>query len=284
MRRFLFPTIYFQSEGGSGGSIAAPAAPAPSAPEPPATAPAPDGGKAGDGVPSATVPRVELEHVVGQREGLKSKLAAAEKQAVDLQAQLEKRSRGDKDAQTQALEKSGDYEKALKLKTEEFAASIQLKDAEIAGVHQVAMRYQLRAAVASAENIAPSAVDDVTELLLPRLSLDSANGHAVKVSDANGMPAVGKDGDAMTLGVLVADWIAEKPHYRLAKGATGPKVGDPGGKGFSGDAERAVREPAYAAEWKKSDPDGFKIAMDALAASRLTAKGLLAADAAAVKK
>lgn len=266
MRRLLFgrfgPAICYAADGdGSGGDG--------------------EDGKGGGGGkgPSPTVPRAELTQVVGQRDQFKTELATRETELAELRTQLEKHTKKDGDAEAAKLREAGKFDELMSKKADEFAATIKLKDAEITRIHRSSLRDKLRAAVAAAENVATSAVDDVADLLLPRLDTDAANGHALRITTADGLPALDGDGKPVTIEGLVASFLTDRPHLRIAKGAIGPTTrGGPGDSGVGSDVDRARTDPAYAKNWKESDPDGFAKAVGDAAALRLTPAGLVAAD------
>lgn len=267
MRRLLFgrfgPAIFYAADGdgGSGGD-----------------GEGDKGGGGGGNDPPPTVPRAELTKVVGQRDQFKTDLATRDTELAELRTQLEKHTKKDDDVEAAKLRDAGKFDELMSKKADEFAATIKLKDAEITRIHRSSLRDKLRASVASAENVASSAVDDVTDLLLPRLDTDAANGHAIRVTSADGTPALDSDGRPVTITGLVASFLTDKPHYRIAKGAVGPKAGSPGDSGVGGDVDRALVDPVYAANWKESDAAGFAKAVADAAAARLTGPGLVAAD------
>lgn len=260
MRRFLFsPVRYFAADGGDGSGDD-------------------DSGGGGGGEPSPSVPRTELTKVIGQRDQFKTDLGARDTKIAEMQAQLDTRKKSDDDAESTRLKEQGKFDELLTKKADEFAASLKAKDVEIVAVHRSALRDKLRAHVAAAENVATSAVDDVTDLLLPRLEVDADNGYAPRVRAADGSPAIGADGKPLGLPDLVGSFLTDKPHYRIATGAIGPKAGAPGDKGVGGDVDRALSDPVYAEQWKKADPDGYSKAVADDAARRLTPGGLVAHD------
>lgn len=138
--------------------------------------------------------RRELEIRVGAIEAEKNAADAARVKAETEKAALEHTKKGEFDKATELLTKTH--------RDREAKIAAQLRDKA------------LRAAVATAKNVAPTAIDDICDQLRARSSYDF-DADAVVVLDAAGQPLKDDSGKPVQVDAWLGSFLEKRPHFLL---------------------------------------------------------------------
>lgn len=181
------------------------------------------------------------DKVIAARQATKEKIRTLSEQVQAVAArEAEAKARADaaaKEAEVAKLTSKGEYEAALKLKTEDH-------DRTIGKLKTNLKTSALKSAILKTPGVLPDAADDILALIGSNCDYDLEAGSLVVIGEG-GRPRTDTEGKPLSVDAFLTEALEKRPHFRAANAA--PGSGAAHGKPASGSPVKTITEAEYKA-------------------------------------
>jgi hypothetical protein len=158
------------------------------------------------------LPPAEAKRVIANRDAEKATLRELHEQMGRIKAEKDAveaaRAKAEQDAKALEHAKKGEIDQVREIVTKEHREKLSRVEAHLRDK-------ALRAAVASAPKVVPTAIDDIVDQLKARSRYD-ADADAVVVTDASGQTLKDNSGKPVAVDAYIGEWLGSRPHYLLS--------------------------------------------------------------------